>query len=213
MMKDDVFILGGYQTDFARNWAREKKHISAMMREAFEGSLAVMRVEPEDVQAAIVGNFAAEFYCKQGQLGAFCVDLDPSLKGIPTSRCEGACAAGGLAVLSAMAHIQAGWYDCICIIGVEQMKTVSPAQGGDYLGAAAWYEKESEGIEFPFPKLTWQGWKKMVQGKNSKRKKRLIGRGRMAGTNLGALKLPMLKSNKKKMTNLLYGPIKPRYLQ
>jgi acetyl-CoA C-acetyltransferase len=153
MKKDEVFILGGYQTDFARNWAREYKHISAMMREAFEGSLAVTRVVPEDVQAIFVGNFAAELYCKQAQLGAFCVDFDPSLKGIPTTRCEGACAAGALAVLSAMAHIQAGWYDCICIIGVEQMKIVSSAQGADYLGTAAWYEKESEGIEFSFPKL------------------------------------------------------------
>lgn len=33
------------------------------------------------------------------------------------------------------------------------MKTVDPTVGGKYLGAAAWYEKESEGIEFPFPKL------------------------------------------------------------
>ena len=39
-MKDDnVYILGGYQTDFARNWARENKHIAAMMREAYQGSL------------------------------------------------------------------------------------------------------------------------------------------------------------------------------
>ena len=31
-----VYILGGYQTDFARNWAKEGKHISAMMREAVQ---------------------------------------------------------------------------------------------------------------------------------------------------------------------------------
>ena len=37
MNKNKVYILGGYQTDFTRNWARENKHISAMMREAFEG--------------------------------------------------------------------------------------------------------------------------------------------------------------------------------
>ncbi len=31
-MKDDkVYILGGYQTDFARNWHRENKHISAAL--------------------------------------------------------------------------------------------------------------------------------------------------------------------------------------
>jgi acetyl-CoA C-acetyltransferase len=39
------------------------------------------------------------------------------------------------------------------VVGVEQMKTVDPKTGGDYLGTAAWYENEAKGIEFPFPKL------------------------------------------------------------
>ena len=29
----EVYILGGYQTDFARNWTKERKHLSALMRE------------------------------------------------------------------------------------------------------------------------------------------------------------------------------------
>ena len=62
-------------------------------------------------------------------------------------------ASSALAALSAMAHIQAGIYDCIAVVGVELMKSASPAQGGDYLGTAAWYERESAGVEFPFPKL------------------------------------------------------------
>jgi len=153
MMMQTIYILGGYQTDFARNWARENKHISAMMREAYEGSLAVTRIEPTDIQAAFVGNFAAELYCMQGHLGAFFTDFDPRFKGLPTMRFEGACASSALAALSAMAHLQAGQYDCIAVAGVELMKTASPAQGGDYLGTAAWYERESAHIEFPFPKL------------------------------------------------------------
>jgi acetyl-CoA C-acetyltransferase len=52
-----------------------------------------------------------------------------------------------------MAFIQAGIYDLICVIGVEQMKSADPVKGGDYLGTAAWYEKECAGVEFPFPKL------------------------------------------------------------
>jgi acetyl-CoA C-acetyltransferase len=153
MNQKTVYILGGYQTDFARNWARENKHISAMMREAYEGSLATTKIEPKDIQAAFIGNFAAELYCMQGHLGAFFVDFDPAFRGLPTCRFEGACASSALAALSAMAHIQAGLYDCIAVLGVEQMKTVSAAEGGDYLGTAAWYERESAGIEFPFPKL------------------------------------------------------------
>jgi acetyl-CoA C-acetyltransferase len=153
MTNQKTYILGGYQTDFARNWARENKHISALMREAYEATLMTTKVEPKDIQASFVGNFAAELYCMQGHLGSFFVDFDPTFKGLPTTRMEGACASSALAALSAMAHIQAGIYDCIALVGVELMKTASPAQGGDFLGTAAWYEKESEGVEFPFPKL------------------------------------------------------------
>ncbi|MHC5119914.1 MAG: thiolase family protein, partial [Planctomycetota bacterium] len=156
MSKQKVYILGGFQTDFARNWARENKHISAMMREAYEGSLRTTRIQPADIKAAFIGNFAAELYCMQAHLGAFFVDFDPAFKGLPTCRFEGACASSALAALSAMAHIQAGLYDCIAVVGVELMKSASPAQGGDFLGTAAWYdwyERESAGVEFPFPKL------------------------------------------------------------
>lgn len=153
MNKQNVYLLGGYQTDFARNWARENKHISAMMREAYEGSLLTTKIEPRDIQAAFIGNFAAELYCMQGHLGAFFVDFDPHFKGLPTMRFEGACASSALAALSAMAHIQAEQYDCIALIGVELMKTASPAKGGDFLGTAAWYDREAAGVEFPFPKL------------------------------------------------------------
>jgi len=124
-----------------------------MMREAYEGSLSATGIEPGQISAAFVGNFAAELYCMQAHLSAFFVDFDPCFKGLPTMRFETACAASAVAALSAMAHIQAGIYDLICLIGVEQMKTASPAKGGEYLGTAAWYETECEGIEFPFPKL------------------------------------------------------------
>ncbi len=153
MDNKQVFILGGYQTDFARNWSRENKHIAAMMREAYEGSLAVTGIEPAQIGAAFIGNFAAELYCMQAHLGAFFVDFDPCFQGLPTMRFEAACAASAVAALSAMVYIQAGIYDLICVVGVEQMKTVSSAKGGQFLGTAAWYEKECEGIELPFPKL------------------------------------------------------------
>ncbi len=33
------------------------------------------------------------------------------------------------------------------------MKTVDSGTGGTYLGTAAWFEEEAEGVEAPFPKL------------------------------------------------------------
>ncbi len=153
MKGEQVYILGGYQTDFARNWSRENKHIVAMMREAYQGSIEATEIEPGDIDAAFIGNFAGELYCMQGHLGAFFVDFDRRFVGLPTCRFEAACAASAVAALSAMAYIQAGIYDLVCLIGIEQMKTVDAVKGGEFLGTAAWYEKEAAGIEFSFPKL------------------------------------------------------------
>src|ERR1700719_3476076 len=148
-----VYILGGAQTDFARNWSKEGKHFVAMMREATLGALEATSIEPKEVETAHVGNFAAELYAKQGHVGAFFIEVDPQFSGLPTSRHEAACASGSIALLAASAEIEAGRYDCVLVVGVEQMKTVSPAVGGDFLGTAAWYEREAKGVEFPFPKL------------------------------------------------------------
>jgi acetyl-CoA C-acetyltransferase len=148
-----VYVLGGHQTDFARNWTKEGKHIAAMIREAVTGGLEATGIEPKEVQVGHVGNFAAELYSMQGHLGAFLLEVDPAFSGLPTSRHEAACASGSIAILAASAEIEAGRYDLAMVVGVEQMKTVDPKTGGDYLGTAAWYENEAKGIEFPFPKL------------------------------------------------------------
>jgi acetyl-CoA C-acetyltransferase len=152
-MAAPIYVLGGYQTDFARNWNKESKHIVALMREAVLGGLEDTAIEAQEVDVGHVGNFAAELYAMQGHLGAFLVDIDPAFSGLPTARHEAACASGSIAILAASAEIEAGRYDLAMVVGVEQMKTVDPAKGGDFLGTAAWYEREAKGIEFPFPKL------------------------------------------------------------
>jgi acetyl-CoA C-acetyltransferase len=149
----EVYVLGGYQTDFARNWTKENKHFSALMRESVLGALERCEIAPEEVQSAHVGNFAAELYCMQGHLGAFFTEVHPAFSGLPTGRHEAACASGSIAILAASAEIEAGRYDLQAVVGIEQMKTVSASQGGAYLGTAAWYDEEAKNVEFPFPKL------------------------------------------------------------
>src|SRR5579872_7379381 len=153
MKQPPVYILGGAQSDFARNWAREGKHFVNVMSEIVTDAIASSKIDPHEVETAHIGNFAAELYSKQGQLGAFFLETNPAFSGIPTSRHEAACASGSIAILAASAEIEAGHYDLAAVVGLEQMKTVDSATGGDYLGTAAWYEKEAKGIEFPFPKL------------------------------------------------------------
>lgn len=155
-MPSDTFILGGYQTDFAQNWMRAGKQIPDVLSEVVQGALEATGVPAEDVQVGHVGNFAAELYAMQGHLGAFLVQTNPAFAGLPTARHEAACASGSMAILAASAEIEAGRYDVALVAGIEHMKTVDAAQGGEYLGTAAWYEKEARGIPFPFPALFGQ---------------------------------------------------------
>jgi acetyl-CoA C-acetyltransferase len=153
MTSSPVYILGGAQSDFARNWNREGKHFAEVMRETVLAALASTNLEPREVESAHVGNFAAELYTHQGQLGAFCLEVDPAFAGIATARHEAACASGSIAILAASAEIEAGRYDLSVMVGMEQMKTVDTATGGDFLGTAGWYERECKGKDYPFPRL------------------------------------------------------------
>ena len=127
MANSEVYVLGGYQTDFARNWTKENKHFSALMREGVLGALERCGIAPEEIESAHVGNFAAELYCMQGHLGAFFTEVHPAFSGLPTGRHEAACASGSIALLAASAEIEAGRYDLQAVVGIEQMKTVSAA--------------------------------------------------------------------------------------
>jgi acetyl-CoA C-acetyltransferase len=148
-----VYILGGAQSDFDRNWTKEGKHFVDVMRQTATDALTATGVEPREVGTAHVGNFAAELYAKQGQLGAFFLELDPAFAGVPTRRHEAACASGSVAILAASAEIESGRYDCAAVVGLEQMKTVDTVTGGDFLGTAGWYERECKGKDYPFPRL------------------------------------------------------------
>ena len=148
-----TFLLGGYQTDFARNWKKEGKEIADVIEEVVAGGLAACDLPAADVGVGHVANFAAELYAMQGQLGGFLVQTQPEFAGLPTSRHEAACASGSVAVLAATAELEAGRYDLAMVVGIEQMKTVDSARGGDFLGTAGWYERESKGVDYPFPSL------------------------------------------------------------
>jgi acetyl-CoA C-acetyltransferase len=151
--KSDVYILGGYQTDFAVHWSREGRTLYDIMAATVEGALSATGVAPHEIEVAHIGNFAGELFTGQGQLGGMFVSIDPAFAGIPTSRHEAACASGSIALLAAAADIEAGRYDLACVLGVEQMRNVSGRQAAAYLGAAAWVGREAEGATYPWPYL------------------------------------------------------------
>ena len=156
-----VYILGGAQTDFERNWKKEGKGMVAILKEVVADGLAHAGLTFDDVKelngenrvACFVGNFIAEKYVDQGHLGAFLTEVDPAFYGVPSARYEAACASSSVAIDAAATKIRADEYDVAIVVGWELMKTVDSKLGGDFLGRAAYYEKEGKGIELPFPKL------------------------------------------------------------
>jgi len=146
-----VRIAGSYQSDFARNYAREGLEISDMVAEAVEGTLASAGLEPEDVESIHVGNAFGQLFTGQGQLGAMPATVEPRLWGKPAARHEAACASGSVAVLAATAEIEAGRYDCVLVLAVEQERNVPGADAPKQLGAAAWIGHEGQDAKFMWP--------------------------------------------------------------
>ena len=156
-----VYILGGAQTDFERNWTKEGKGMTAILKEVMADGLINAGLSFDDVKklnkdnrvACFVGNFIAEKYIDQGHLGAFLTEIDQSFYGVPSARYEAACASSSAAIDAAQTKIRSGDYDLCIVVGWELMKTVDSLTSGDYLGRAAYFKKESKDIELPFPKL------------------------------------------------------------
>ena len=156
-----VYILGGAQTDFERNWTKEGKGMVALLKEAVADGLSHSGLSFDDVKqlnqhnkvACFVGNFIAEKYIEQGHLGAFLTEVDEAFYGVPSARYEAACASSSVAIDAAATKIRADEYDVAIVVGWELMKTVDSKIGGDFLGRAAYYEKEGKDVDFPFPRL------------------------------------------------------------
>jgi len=144
-----VYILGGQQTDFARKWGDDG--LFPMMQASVMGALQATQVDPAEIEVAHVGNFVAELFCGQGQLGGMFASIDPAFASLPTSRHEAACASGSMALLAAASDIEAGRYQLACVTGLELMRHVSGQQAAQHLGAALWVGQEAQEAIFPWP--------------------------------------------------------------
>ncbi|MFC6281953.1 MULTISPECIES: acetyl-CoA acetyltransferase [Polaromonas] len=150
-MSEPVFILGGHQTDFARVWSRQGQDISDMMRETTLGALAASEVNASAIQSIHVGNAFGELQRQQAHLGAMVAQVVPELWGVPAMRHEGACASSSLAVLSAMAEIEAGRYDCVLVVGAEELKNLPGDAASQNQNSASWQGHEDIDCKFMWP--------------------------------------------------------------
>ncbi len=131
-----VWILGGYQSDFARNLTKENRDFAALTAEVVDGTLTSARVDAAAIGVVHVANAFGEMFAQQGQLGAMPATVCADLWNTPASRHEAACASGSVATLAAMADLRSGAYDTALVVGIELEKTVPGDTAAQHLGAA-----------------------------------------------------------------------------
>ena len=148
-MSEPVFILGGWQSDFSRKAGADGLY--GLLSAAVPAALEDAQVAPGEIEVAHVGNLAGELFCGQAHLGAMLTTIDPAFNGLPAARHEAACASGSIAILAAMAEIEAGRYDVALVAGVEVERNVGGQKAAEYLGCASWVGNELAGEEFPWP--------------------------------------------------------------
>ncbi|MBS2210330.1 hypothetical protein KEM09_02910 [Carboxylicivirga mesophila] len=155
-MQKRVFIVAGYNTvslgsgrsEF--NPKKENPGLAHYIQEA--GRKVLARINgAEHVDESVIGNFIASRFNNQAHLAAFIPSIDEKLKYKPAIRVEGACASGGLAVMTGVKSILAGTADVVLIVGVEVQNTVKAMYGADFLAQADYYPKRKDGHAYFFP--------------------------------------------------------------
>lgn len=172
-----VFILGGYISPFVGKGSKhfiDKKHpdfgkkenktLEELLQDTVANTLVNTKLKGKEdlVDHIAVGNFLGELFSNQGHLGAGGVgalnfgkapgEKNP-LNYKPALRVEGACASGGLALMTSVDALKAGSADIAMTIGVEVQTTASARVGGDYLARAADYRRQRGIDDFTFPCL------------------------------------------------------------
>ncbi len=151
MATANVWILGGYQSDFARNLTREGRDFADLTAEVVDATLNAAKVDAADIEVVHVGNAFGEMFARQGHLGAMPATVNSDLWNVPSARHEAACASGSVATLAAIADLRSGAYRAALVVGVELEKTVPGDRAAQHLGAAAWTDHEGADATYMWP--------------------------------------------------------------
>ncbi len=152
-----VYLVCGDYTVFLGTGRKEfhpkkpRPGLEHYIAEAGKGAVA-QAADPSVVDEGVVGNFMAARFNHQGHLGAMLSLVHPSFAYKPSIRVEGACASGGLAVVTAVKSVLSGQADVSLAIGVEVQNTVKAIYGADILAGAGHYAAERKnGHAYFFP--------------------------------------------------------------
>ncbi len=140
-----VAVIGIGSTNFGEHWDQNLRQLAI---EAGTKALLDAKVRGRDLDAIYLGNMSAGKFVGQEHVGAM-ISGELGLS-IPATRCEGACASGGLALRQGLFSILSGQHDIVLVGGAEKMTDLTINSVTSSLMGAADQEWESYyGVTFP----------------------------------------------------------------
>jgi acetyl-CoA C-acetyltransferase len=141
-----VAIIGIGKTAFG---AFPDKDLRGLAVESAEKSMKNARVEPGQIEAFYLGNFAGPSFVGQSHLAPF-VAGSMGITGVPCTRVEAACASSGSAFFHGVSAVGAGLYDIVLVTGVEKMTSQDTPRVAEILAMAGECGTEGKaGATFP----------------------------------------------------------------
>jgi len=144
----DVAVIGIGLTKFGELWDKSFRHL---ITEAGSKAIFDSGIEGLEIDAMYVGSMSSGRFIGQEHIGALVADASGFTQlNIPSTRVEGACASGGLAVREGYLSIASGLNDVVVVGGIEKMNDVSGNAATETLAMAADQEWEAFfGATFP----------------------------------------------------------------
>ena len=144
----EVAVTGIGLTKFGELWERSFRDLVA---EAGAKAIIDSGVSGKDIDAMYVGSMSSGRFVGQEHVGALVADASGfSHIHIPSTRVEGTCASGGLAIRQGYLSVASGANDVVIIGGIEKMNDVGGGFATDTLATAADQEWEAFfGATFP----------------------------------------------------------------
>ncbi len=127
-----VAVVGAGKTPFGAFADRDLRSLAV---EAGQKCFRNGNVQPDQVDAFFLGNFAGPSFTGQNHLAPF-VSTALGMTGIPSTRIEAACASSGSAFFHAVQGVAAGLYDVVMVVGVEKMTSRPTPRVTEILAAA-----------------------------------------------------------------------------
>ncbi len=141
----EVAIIGAGMTKFGEHWGQSIRDLAL---EAGTKAVADASIEGKSIDGMFIGSMSPGLFTQQEHLGALAADVVGL--NVPSTRVEGACASGGLALRQGVMAIKSGLHDIVMVGGVEKMTDVPTEEAAVALAGAGDEEWEGYfGATFP----------------------------------------------------------------